>query len=95
MFPVGGDIPGTLKPSASSRVYRVPLFGARGRARAVGVAKGCRRWEENPARPLHRQLHVGFDGADGLQVHLILASEAATGLFALLHPLLADELANT
>src|SRR3954449_3949667 len=58
MFPVGGDIPGTLKPSASSRVYRVPLFGARGRARAVGVAKGCRRWEENPAHVLSATVPV-------------------------------------
>src|SRR3954463_9636557 len=43
MFPVGGDIPGTPKPSASSRVYRVPLFGARGRARAA-VSGGAKGW---------------------------------------------------
>ena len=53
------------------------------------------RWEDHPIRPRQRQLHIGFDGADGHQVHLILASGAATGLFALLHPLLTDELGDT
>src|SRR3954467_8004988 len=57
-FPAWGDIPGTPKPSASSRVYRVPLFGARGRARAVGVAKGCRRWAEEPAHVLSATVPV-------------------------------------
>src|SRR3954453_794262 len=58
MFPAWEDIPGTPKPSASSRVYRVPFFGARGRARAVGVAKGCRRWEEDRAHVLSATVPV-------------------------------------
>jgi len=42
------------------------------------------RWENHPTRPDHRQLHVGFDGLNGYGVHLVLAAEAATELFALM-----------
>src|SRR3954454_18742237 len=34
------------------------VLSARGRARAVGVAKGCRRWEENPAHVLSATVPV-------------------------------------
>jgi hypothetical protein len=42
------------------------------------------RWEGHPNRPAQRQLHFGFDGLYGYQVHLILATEAATELFELM-----------
>jgi hypothetical protein len=47
------------------------------------------RWEDHPTRPPLRQLHLGLDGLDGRQVHLILASEAATELFELLRAIIA------
>jgi hypothetical protein len=49
------------------------------------------RWEDHPTRPRLRQLHIGFDGLGGRQIHLILANEAAIDLFELLRPIIADD----
>jgi hypothetical protein len=49
------------------------------------------RWEDHPTRPPLRQLHIGFDGLGGRQVHLILARDAATDLFELLRPIIAKD----
>jgi hypothetical protein len=49
------------------------------------------RWEDHPTLPQHRQLHIGFDGLHGHQIHLILARQAATDLFELLRPIIARD----
>jgi hypothetical protein len=49
------------------------------------------RLEDHPTRPPHRQLHIGFDGLQGREVHLILANEAASDLFNLLCPIMAED----
>jgi hypothetical protein len=49
------------------------------------------RWEGNPTNAAQRQLHVGFDGLSGYEVHLILASEAATALFELMGAIIAAD----
>ena len=49
------------------------------------------RWEEHPTSPPLHQLHIGFDGLGGHQIHLILGHEAAFGLFELLRPIIAED----
>jgi hypothetical protein len=46
------------------------------------------RWDDHPTRPHRRQLHIGFDSLDRRQIHLILASEAATELFQLMQAII-------
>jgi hypothetical protein len=49
------------------------------------------RWEDHPVRSRQRELHVGFDGANGQRFHLILATEAATELFELMSAIMSKE----
>jgi hypothetical protein len=49
------------------------------------------RWDDHPTRPTQRQLHIGFDGLDGQQLHLVLAAEVADRLFELVRAITSDD----
>jgi hypothetical protein len=46
------------------------------------------RWEEHPTWSDRRQLHLGFDGHGGRDVHLVLATEVAGDLFELMRAII-------
>jgi hypothetical protein len=42
------------------------------------------RWEDHPSWTDRRQLHLGFDGHGGRDVHLVFGTEAAAAFFELI-----------